>query len=243
MGAPQGSNLNTDTPGGIATTGYYADPGDGGGSKWFHWQRVADGGHATMGAKADASAVTGTVSVVALLKGIAGLLGKAATGLMKAEDDAHASGDYGVLALGVRRDTAAASSGTSGDYEPFQTDSSGRLRTLIKRDSTDTLSKAKNTALAASLVVKASAGVLHSIVGYVASGEDGFIQLHDATSAPADTAVPVWSYRVTAGSAAIPVNIPLPGDVCATGITLCWSTTGPTKTAGSSKMMVAAYYE
>lgn len=46
--------------------------------------------------------------------------GTAATNLGKAEDAAHASGDVGVMALGVRTDTPAARSGTDGDYEPFQ---------------------------------------------------------------------------------------------------------------------------
>lgn len=55
--------------------------------------------------------------------------GTTATDLGKAEDAAHSSGDVGVMALAVRRDTAAASSGTTGDYEPLQTDALGRLRT------------------------------------------------------------------------------------------------------------------
>lgn len=50
--------------------------------------------------------------------------------LGKAEDAAHASGDTGVMALAVRKDTAAASSGTTGDYEPLSTDDTGNLRTL-----------------------------------------------------------------------------------------------------------------
>lgn len=54
--------------------------------------------------------------------------GTGATALGKAEDAAHVSGDTGVMALGVRRDTAAASSGTDGDYEPLSTDNAGRLR-------------------------------------------------------------------------------------------------------------------
>ena len=49
-------------------------------------------------------------------------------GTQFAEDVAHVSGDTGTLALGVRRDVAAASSGTDGDYEPFSTDNTGRLR-------------------------------------------------------------------------------------------------------------------
>ena len=48
--------------------------------------------------------------------------------LGKAEDAAHVTADVGVMALGVRRDAAAASSGTDGDYEPFSLDNTGRLR-------------------------------------------------------------------------------------------------------------------
>lgn len=53
--------------------------------------------------------------------------GTSAAHLGKAEDAAHASGDTGVMSLGVRSDTAAAASGTTGDYEPFHTDSVGAL--------------------------------------------------------------------------------------------------------------------
>ncbi len=53
--------------------------------------------------------------------------GTGATNLGKAEDAVHATGDVGVMALAVRKDTAAASSGTTGDYEPLSTDATGRL--------------------------------------------------------------------------------------------------------------------
>jgi len=52
--------------------------------------------------------------------------GTGATNLGKAEDAVHASGDTGVMALGVRKATPANLSGTDGDYEPFQV-SAGRL--------------------------------------------------------------------------------------------------------------------
>lgn len=55
--------------------------------------------------------------------------GTTATALGKAEDAVHASGDTGVMALTVRSDTAAATSGTTGDYQPLITDSTGRLWT------------------------------------------------------------------------------------------------------------------
>lgn len=51
----------------------------------------------------------------------------ASTGLAKAEDAAHSSGDYGIMALAVRTDTAAARATTDGDYIPLIVDSSGRL--------------------------------------------------------------------------------------------------------------------
>lgn len=53
--------------------------------------------------------------------------GTSATALGKAEDSAHASTDVGVMMLAVRSDTAASLAGTTGDYQPPITDSSGRL--------------------------------------------------------------------------------------------------------------------
>lgn len=55
--------------------------------------------------------------------------GTSATNLGKAEDAAHSTGDTGVMALCVRRDTAATSATTDGDYNPCQTDASGALWT------------------------------------------------------------------------------------------------------------------
>lgn len=46
--------------------------------------------------------------------------------LPKAEDSVHASGDFGIMALGVRKDTAVAL-GADGDYHPPIFDASGRL--------------------------------------------------------------------------------------------------------------------
>lgn len=51
----------------------------------------------------------------------------AATGLLKLEDAAHASGDAGVQCLTVRKNTAAATSGADGDYQPLISDTDGRL--------------------------------------------------------------------------------------------------------------------
>ena len=48
------------------------------------------------------------------------------TSLGKAEDAAHASGDTGIMALGVRKDTAAATA-ADGDYVPLIVDATGHL--------------------------------------------------------------------------------------------------------------------
>lgn len=50
---------------------------------------------------------------------------------VKAEDAASANADSGIVINTKRLDTAAASSGTDGDYQPFITDGSGRLWTNV----------------------------------------------------------------------------------------------------------------
>lgn len=67
----------------------------------------------------------GSVSVLAVTPGTG------ATNLGKVEDVAHASGDVGVMALAVRKDTAVALAGTDGDYAPLLLDSVGRLHVNI----------------------------------------------------------------------------------------------------------------
>lgn len=58
-------------------------------------------------------------------------------GPTKAEDSPHASGDQGVMALGVRNDAGAALA-ADGDYIPLSTDSTGALRTTSTGGSSGT---------------------------------------------------------------------------------------------------------
>lgn len=79
-----------------------------------------------------ASQTLSTVTTVSTVTNVATIgtsvtPGTSAAHLGKAEDAAHTSGDTGVMSLAVRSDTAAASSGTTGDYEPLHTDSAGAL--------------------------------------------------------------------------------------------------------------------
>lgn len=222
--------LNTDGNN-VETSAEYHD------SRWKLWTRRRDGDDVTQGAIADAAVTdpSSSGSVVALLKGILTFLRVSAAGVGKAEDAAHASGDTGVMALAVRKDTAAVSSSASGDYEPLSTDQLGRLRTRADLE----LSNARTTALATNLVVKASAGRLYGFQGY--STTAGFLQLHNTTTLPADTAVPVEVIPVTAGDP-FSVDFGVHGVQFSTGIVACFSTTGPTKTLGGSAIWLSAQY-
>lgn len=214
------------------------------GTKWVLSTEVADGDDVTVGLKADTAVTdpTSSATVVALLKGLLSFLRTSATGLGKAEDAAHVSGDVGVQALSVRKDTAAATAGTDGDYQPLITDSTGKLH-VVDSSNTKVMSNASSTALADDKIVKASAGTLYGFQGYVDSGAaDGFVQVHNTTTQPADTAVPVESFPVAAG-AGFSLDFGRHGRYCSTGITIVFSSTGPTLTAGGAFMFVGAQYE
>lgn len=89
-------------------------------------------------------------------------------------------------------------------------------------------SLSSSTAYEASRVAKASAGTFVGVYGYNSSASDLFIQVHNTSSLPADTAVPIVTFKAVAGD-----NFffePIRPITMSTGITICNSTTGPTKT-------------
>lgn len=94
------------------------DNGDG----TYSLETHGSGGTLPTGAATSANQTTGNNS----LSSIDATL----TGVSKAEDAAHASGDKGVMALAVRKDTAAAVA-ADGDYIPFIVDSLGRLHVAV----------------------------------------------------------------------------------------------------------------
>src|SRR5262249_7435741 len=55
------------------------------------------------------------------------LPGTGASSLGKAEDDAHTTGDVGVMFLGVRRDSVSVSAGSNNEYCTINVDGNGRL--------------------------------------------------------------------------------------------------------------------
>ena len=87
-------------------------------------------------------------------------------------------------------------------------------------------------ALAASLVIKTNGGTLYGLTGYSNKSSSQFIQIHDASSLPSDTAVPTIVFAVPATSS-FSLNYDV-GREHQVGIVICNSSTAATKTIGSA---------
>lgn len=91
---------------------------------------------------------------------------------------------------------------------------------------------AKTTAYAASKIASAAPAYLCGLTVYNSSASTQFIQVHDAASLPSDTAVPELFFEIAASSSKM-IEFLRPREF-ATGIVVCNSSTGPTKTIGSA---------
>lgn len=95
------------------------------------------------------------------------------------------------------------------------------------------VNNSKSAAYETSRLVKAAPGTIFKITGYNSKASAQFIQCHNATSLPADTAVP--EVVITAATVAnFEITFGPTGRFFSTGIVICNSSTGPTKTIGSA---------
>lgn len=86
---------------------------------------------------------------------------------------------------------------------------------------------------AASLIAKASAGSVLSLIGYNSHSENQFIQIHDSATLPSEGTVPAATIIAEKGNN-FGLDVPICGMDFQNGIVVCNSTTGPTKTIGGS---------
>lgn len=162
-----------------------------------------------------------------------------------AEDAVAASGDVAQAILYVRNDALASKTNTDGDWSIPATGPAGEQFFTPSASATVAGTAPTNatvSAYATSLVVKASAGVLFGLSGYNSAVGAVFIQIHDASSLPADTAVPAVVIAV-AGASTFSIDFGVYGRKFTTGITVVSSSTGPTKTITSATAWIDAQYK
>ena len=110
------------------------------------------------------------------------------------EDAAHASGDAGIMALAVRKDTAAALAGTDGDYAPLEVDANGCLHVLVNGTVTVGSHAVTNAGTFAVQAVCTNAGTF-AVQATVAAGATNIAKAEDVASADADVGVPAMAIQ------------------------------------------------
>lgn len=105
-----------------------------------------------------------------------------------------------------------------------------------------TQSNGTSAGLAASVIVKASAGTLHKFTVYNSNAAAQYIQLHNSATLPANAAVPLMTF-VIAAHAHLTVDYGVAGRAFTNGIVLCNSSTEATKTLGAADCLFDAQYD
>jgi hypothetical protein len=97
-----------------------------------------------------------------------------------------------------------------------------------------------STAYQSSRVLKASPGTLMSLMGFNSRTSAQFIQVFDSTTVPADGTAPTLPPLLVPAQSNYSIDVPTTGIPFVNGISVCCSSTGATKTIGSSDNYFAA---
>lgn len=168
----------------------------------------------------DAAIPTGANQIGSITQGgtwTVGISAASAAGLLKAEDAVHASGDAGVMSLGVQQATPAAL-GAAGDYEPFTVGPDGRMmvdNAYSKTTSSGVLQFRTTSLVATAQAVKASAGNLYGMTIINSNTSAVFVKFYNTAqgSTTVGTTAVVYTYGVPAGVSGNPGMLVITPDV------------------------------
>ncbi len=110
----------------------------------------------------------------------------------------------------------------------------------LTASATNSWTRVPSTAAETGHILKGSAGRLYKVMGYNGKSTSQFIQIHNTTTVPSDTAVPIHSYPAPPLSH-FNFDFGSIGDYYATGISICNSSTQATKTVGSADCWFVGY--
>ena len=139
--------------------------------------------------------------------GFMGPVAQKLVNLEKAEDAAHTTADKGIMALAVRKDTAAALAGTDGDYIPLIVDASGQawvnvgaiLGVSSKGQATMAnslpVTLASNQAGLAQLPAALGQAASAASTSVVIANDQDFVKAEDAGHTTGDKGIPSLSVR------------------------------------------------
>ena len=161
------------------------------------------------------------------------------------DNDTAISGSGAVPVLVGGRASTATPSAVSADGDSVWAwhTRTGATVAALSPEGLASVAPTNNTSVAyvASAVIKASAGTLYGFSGYNSKASAQFIQFFDSTTVPADTAVPVLVITVPASSN-FSYSPGIYGRRFATGIAWSNSSTGPTKTIGTTDTWMDVQY-
>lgn len=165
--------------------------------------------------------------------------GTSASSLGKAEDAAAASGDTGVAALFVRRDTIASSTSNDGDYAVPSVTDLGELYTQVTASAKNgyTLGKVISASGNNKTSIKGSAGTLGFLTVSNTNASARYLKLYNVASGSVTvgTTVPDLTFLIPGNANGAGSNIPIPtqGLAFGTAITMALTTGAADNDSGS----------